>query len=116
MVVEGQIHGGLVQGIGQALMEHCIYEPESGQNLTGTVMDYGIPRAEDVPNFSCDRLESPSPNNPLGVKGAGESGTIGAPAALVNAVVDGLWHLGVRHVEMPMTPMRVRRAIEVADH
>ena len=116
MVVEGQIHGGLVQGIGQALMEHCIYEPESGQNLTGTFMDYGMPRAEDVPNFGCERLESLSPNNPLGVKGAGESGTIGAPAAMVNAVVDGLWHLGVRHVEMPMTPMRVRQAIEAAGH
>ena len=114
MVVEGQIHGGLVQGIGQALMEDCRYDPATGQFLSATFMDYGMPRADDVPSFQLDGQETLAPGNPLGVKGAGESGTIGAPAAVTNAVVDALWHLGVRHIDMPLTPLRVWEAIEAA--
>ena len=114
MIVEGQVHGGLAQGIGQALMEHVRYDPQSGQLISGSFMDYSIPRADDLPPFECMTQETLSPTNPLGVKGAGESGIIGPPAALGNAVVDALWHLGVRHVEMPMTPMRVLESIREA--
>jgi carbon-monoxide dehydrogenase large subunit len=114
LVVEGQIHGGLVQGIGQALMEQCQYDVLSGQLMTGSFMDYAMPRADDVPSFQLASQQTPSPNNPMGVKGAGESGTIGAPAAVANAVVDALWHLGVRHIDMPLTPHRVWRAIQLA--
>ena len=112
MILEGQVHGGLAQGIGQALMEHVRYDPQSGQLVSGSFMDYGIPRAEDLPSFESLTQETLSPTNPLGVKGAGESGTIGPPAALCNAVVDALWHLGVRHIEMPMIPERVVTAIQ----
>ena len=114
MVVEGQIHGGLVQGIGQALMEHLAFDHETGQVLAGSFMDYAMPRADDVPSFRLDRIENPSPTNALGVKGAGESGTIGALGAVGNAVVDALWHLGVRHVELPFAPQQVWRAIQRA--
>jgi carbon-monoxide dehydrogenase large subunit len=114
MIVEGQIHGGLVQGIGQALMEDCRYDPASAQFLSATFMDYCMPRADDVPSFQLASQETPCPNNPLGVKGAGESGTIGAPVAVANAVVDALWHLGIRHIDMPLTPMRVWQAIQTA--
>jgi carbon-monoxide dehydrogenase large subunit len=113
MIVEGQIHGGLAQGIGQALMEEVVYDA-GGQLLTGSFMDYAMPRAADLPSFSTATQETRSPDNPLGVKGAGESGTIGAPAAVVNAVLDALWPLGVRHLDMPLTPMRVWAAIESA--
>jgi carbon-monoxide dehydrogenase large subunit len=114
MVVEGQIHGGLVQGIGQALMEDCSYDPETGQFLTATFMDYCMPRADDLPSFQLESQETLCPTNPLGVKGAGESGTIGAPVAVTNAVVDALWHLGIRHIDMPLTPLRVWQAIQGA--
>ena len=113
MIVEGQIHGGIAQGIGQALMEAVVYDSE-GQPLTGSFMDYAVPRASDLPAFETARQETPSPDNPLGVKGVGESGTIGAPAALVNAVIDALRPLGVRHLDMPLTPMRVWTAIQLA--
>ena len=116
MVIEGQIHGGLAQGSGQALLESCAYDAASGQLLAGTFMDYAMPRAADLPSFALEKQETPAPNHPLGVKGAGESGTIGAPAAIANAVVDALWHRGVRHIEMPLTPTRVRAAIEAARH
>ncbi|MCE2483400.1 MAG: molybdopterin-dependent oxidoreductase [Alphaproteobacteria bacterium] len=116
MVIEGQIHGGLAQGGGQALLESCAYDAASGQLLAGTFMDYAMPRAADLPSFVLDKQETPAPNHPLGVKGAGESGTIGAPAAIANAVVDALWHLGVRHIEMPLTPARVLAAIAAAGH
>ena len=114
IIIEGQIHGGLAQGIGQALMEDCAYDAESGQLLAGTFMDYGMPRASDLPAIALTGQETPAPDNPLGVKGAGESGTIGAPSAIANAVIDALWHQGVRHIEMPFTPTRVREAIQAA--
>ena len=115
MIVEGQIMGGLAQGLGQALLEHCVYDPETGQLLTGSFMDYCIPRADDLPRIRLRMQETLNPYHPLGVKGAGESGTIGAPAAIVNAVVDGLWHLGVRNVQMPLSPFRVWEAIQAAE-
>ena len=111
MIVEGQIHGGIAQGAGQALMEQVVYDG-AGQPLTGSFMDYAMPRASDLPSFRTARQETPSPDNLLGVKGAGESGTIGAPAALVNAVIDALAPLGVRHLDMPLTPLRVWQAIQ----
>ena len=110
MIVEGQVHGGLAQGIGQALMEHVVYDRD-GQLLTGSFMDYALPRASDLPTSTTAFIATPAPSNPLGVKGGSESGTIGAPAAIGNAVVDALWHLGVRHVELPITPERVWRAV-----
>jgi carbon-monoxide dehydrogenase large subunit len=113
-IVAGQIHGGLAQGIGQALMESCAYDRASGQLLTGSFMDYAMPRASDMPPIALTSQETLAPDNPLGVKGAGESGTIGAPSAVTNAVVDALWHLGVRHIEMPLTAMRVWQAIKAA--
>lgn len=114
MVLEGQIHGGLAQGIGQALMEECAYDPESGQYLAGTFMDYAVPHAEDVPSFGLDSHFTRAFGNPLGAKGAGESGTIGAPACVCNGVIDALWHLGVRQVTQPMTPKKLWRAIKEA--
>ena len=114
MVLHGQAHGGLVQGIGQALMEECVYDPETGQYLSGTFMDYAIPHAEDVPSFGLDNHFTKALGNPLGVKGVGESGTIGAPACVANGVIDALWHLGVRQITQPMTPKKIWRAIEDA--
>ncbi len=114
MIVEGQVHGGLAQGIGQALLEGCVYDPESGQLLTGTYMDYALPRADDLPAFKVGTRETPCTHNPLGVKGCGEAGAIGAPPAVINAIVDALAHLGVRDIEMPATPERVWRAIRSA--
>ena len=95
-------------------MEDCAFDAESGQLLAGTFMDYSMPRAGDLPMFGLTGIETPAPDNPIGVKGAGESGTIGAPAAIANAVIDALWHLGVRHIEMPFTPGRVLAAIQAA--
>ena len=114
MIVEGQLHGGLAQGIGQALMEHLVLDRESGQVLAGSFMDYAMPRADDLPSFEAVRVTSPSPVNALGVKGAGEAGTIGALGALGNAVVDALSPLGVRHVELPFSPAQVWAAIRSA--
>ncbi len=114
LIVEGQVHGGLAQGIGQALMEDCTYDNDSGQLLAGSFMDYAMPRANDLVTFKVESQETLTPNNALGVKGSGESGTIGAPAAIGNAVVDALWHLGVRHVDMPMNSRNVWRAIKRA--
>ncbi len=114
MIVEGQVHGGLAQGIGQALMEDCTYDHGTGQLLAGSFMDYSMPRALDLPSFKVRSQETPTPNNALGVKGSGESGTIGAPAAVGNAVVDALWHLGVRHIDMPMNSRNVWRALRTA--
>ncbi len=110
MVVDGQIHGGLAQGIGQALLEGVIYD-ENGQLTTGTYMDYAMPRADDLPMFETDRKITPCPHNPLGVKGAGEAGAIGSTPAVVNAVMNATWHLGVRDLEMPLTPQRVWKAM-----
>ena len=114
LVVDGQRHGAAAQGIGQALLEDVRYDPESGQLLSGSFMDYALPRADDLPDFALDSHVTLTENNPLGVKGVGELGTSGPPAAIGNAILDALWHLGVRHVEMPFTAERVWRAIRVA--
>jgi carbon-monoxide dehydrogenase large subunit len=106
----GQVHGGLGQGIAQGLFEEFVYD-EDGNPLTASFADYSFPSAADLPSFECTLQETPSPNNPLGAKGIGESGTIGAPPAIQNAVVDALAHLGVRHVDLPVTSERVWRAI-----
>jgi carbon-monoxide dehydrogenase large subunit len=114
MLVKGQIHGGVVQGLGQALFEDLVYDAETGQLLAGSFMDYAMPRAEDVPLFEVDSHEVPTRVNPLGAKGVGEAGTVGALPALANAVHDALAPLGVRHLDMPFTPARVWRAIRDA--
>ena len=110
MIVDGQIHGGVAHGIAQALWEEAVYD-ESGQLITGSLMDYAIPKADDLPSFEVDRTVTPCPDNPLGVKGAGETGTIASTVCIVNAVVDALYHLGIRDLRMPLTPERVWRAI-----
>ena len=111
MIVDGQIHGGLAQGIGQALLEGIAYD-ENGQLITGSYMDYAMPRADDLPSFEIDRTVTPCPHNPLGVKGAGEAGCIGSTPAVVNAVMDALAPFGViKNLEMPLTPQRVWRAM-----
>ena len=109
MIVDGQVHGGLAQGIGQALTEGCSYDDASGQLVTGSFMDYCIPRADDLPSFQVDTRETPCTHNPLGVKGCGEAGAIGAPAALMNAITDAL---GVKDLPMPATPQTVWRALQ----
>jgi carbon-monoxide dehydrogenase large subunit len=114
MIVEGQVHGGLTQGIGQALLEQCVYDSASGQLLTGSMMDYALPRADDVPSFTVDTKVTPCTHNPLGSKGCGEAGAIGAPAAMMNAVLDALAPVGVTHLDMPASPHRVWRAIREA--
>lgn len=114
MIVEGQVHGSLAQGIGQALSEHVVYEPDSGQLLSGSFMDYAMLRAADLPAFQTAFIHTPAPSNPLGVKGGSESGTIGAPAAIGNAVIDALWHLGVRDICLPITAETVWRALRGA--
>jgi aerobic carbon-monoxide dehydrogenase large subunit len=113
-IVEGQVHGGLMQGIGQVLGEHCNYDRETGQLLTGSFMDYYIPRAAALPELTLMDRPIPSPANPLGAKGAGEAGTTGSVPCLANAVHDALAAVGVRHVEMPYTPSRVWAAIRDA--
>lgn len=112
MIVEGQVHGGLVQGIGQALMENCVYDEETGQLLTGSFMDYAMPRAADMPNFTLDTLCTPCTHNPLGTKGCGEAGAIGSPPAVINAVLDALAPLGVKDFDMPASPHRVWEAMQ----
>jgi carbon-monoxide dehydrogenase large subunit len=114
MLVKGQIHGGVVQGLGQALLEDLTYDAETGQLLAGSFMDYAMLRADDVPLFDVDSHEVPTAVNPLGAKGVGEAGTVGALPALVNAVHDALAPLGVRHLDMPLTPGRLWRAIREA--
>jgi carbon-monoxide dehydrogenase large subunit len=114
MIVEGQVHGGIAHGVGQALMESCVYDPASGQLVTGSYNDYCMPRADDLPGIAVGHRETPCPHNPLGVKGCGETGTIAAPAAVMNAVVNALSPLGVTHIDMPATPQAVWRAIKSA--
>ena len=114
MIVEGQVHGGIAQGIGQALMEQIVYDTESGQLLSGSFMDYCLPRADDLPSFLGRLNDCPTANNPLGVKGAGETGTTPATAVVVSAATDALREYGVTHLEMPLTPERVWRAIRDA--
>ena len=114
MIVEGQVHGGLAQGIGQALFEHGIYN-EDGQLVTGSYMDYTMPRADDLPSFTVETVKgTPCTHNPLGVKGCGEAGAIGSPAAVINAVTDALAHLGIKDVPMPATPHTVWKTIRSA--
>ncbi len=111
LIVRGQILGGVVQGLGQAVLEHTVYDPDSGQLLAGSFMDYTMPRADDLPPIGIEFFENaPSPSNPLGIKGCGEAGTIAAPPAIVNAVVDALRPRGVRHIDMPLTREKVWRA------
>jgi carbon-monoxide dehydrogenase large subunit len=112
-IVDGQLHGGLAQGIAQALYEGVIYD-EEGNLLTASMVNYMIPGAPELPNYTLDRTVTPSPSNPLGVKGVGEAGTIGAPPAVINSVVDALSPLGIRHIDMPASPMRVWKAIQNA--
>jgi carbon-monoxide dehydrogenase large subunit len=114
MLVDGQIHGGLAQGIAQALYEEVVYEPESGQLLTGNLADYEMPGAREMPSFITERTETPTPVNPLGAKGVGEAGSIGGTPAVVNAVMDALSHLGIRNLDMPLTPEKVWQAIDEA--
>jgi carbon-monoxide dehydrogenase large subunit len=114
MIVHGQTHGGIVQGVGQALWELCQYDAETGQMQSATFMDYAMPRADMLPAFTTEISEVPSTSNPLGLRGGGEGGATPAPAVVVNAVVDALAHLGVEHIEMPVTPERVWAAIRTA--
>ena len=114
MIVEGQVHGGLVQGIGQALLENCTYDAETGQLLTGSFMDYAMPRADDFPHFEIGHVCTPCTHNPLGTKGCGEAGAIGSPPAVINAILDALAPLGVKDLDMPATPHRVWQAIQAA--
>jgi aerobic carbon-monoxide dehydrogenase large subunit len=114
LIVEGQVHGGLAQGIAQALYEEAVYD-QDGNLSTGTMVDYLVPAAPDLPEFTTDRTETPSTSNPLGVKGVGEAGTIASTPAVVGAVVDAIRHFGVNDVRMPCTPERVWRAIHEHD-
>ena len=116
MIVEGQVHGGLAQGIGQALLEECVYDAESGQIVTGSYMDYTMPRADDLPSFNVQTHNTLCTHNPLGAKGVGEVGAIGSPPAVINAVLDALSPLGVGDIAMPATPQRVWRAIRDAGY
>ena len=115
MVVEGQVHGGVVQGAGQALWEGAVYD-DNGQLLTGSMMDYAIPRAHLVPDIEVHSTVTPSPHNPLGVKGIGETGTIASTAAIYSAVMDALKPLGIDSLDMPLTPEKVWRAIQASGY
>ena len=112
MILHGQTHGGIAQGVGQALWEQFVVDPDSGQVLTGSFMDYAMPRADTLPSFTTDLMEVPSPSNPLGVRAGGEGGTTPALAAVINAVVDALREFGVTHMDMPATSERIWRAIQ----
>jgi carbon-monoxide dehydrogenase large subunit len=114
VLVEGQVHGGIAQGVAQALFEEVRYD-EDGNCLNGNLATYAMPAAADLPVFETIRTQTPTPLNPLGAKGIGESGTVGATPAVQNAVVDALAHLGVTHIDMPLTPERVWRAIKAAN-
>jgi carbon-monoxide dehydrogenase large subunit len=114
MILHGQTHGGIAQGVGQALWESCAYDGESGQLLSSTLMEYAVPRADMLPAFTTEISEVPSTAHPLGLRGGGEGGTTPALGAVVNAIVDALAELGVEHLELPATPERVWRAIREA--
>jgi carbon-monoxide dehydrogenase large subunit len=111
MLTEGQVQGGVTQGIGQAMLEHTVYDPGSGQLLSGSFMDYALPRAADLPTFEITLIERPTAANPLGVKGSGQAGCIGAPQTVMAAILDALAPAGVTHLDMPATPERVWRAL-----
>ena len=114
MLIHGQSHGGIAQGIGQALSEHCVYDPDSGQLLSASLMDYAVPRADDLPLFKTEISEVPSTTNPLGMRGGSEGGITPGLAAVANAIVDALAEFGVEHIELPATPERIWRAIHRA--
>ena len=114
MILTGQAHGSIVQGIGQAIIENGYYDPDTGQLISGSFLDYGLLRAGDLPNFRTALHEVPTKNNPLGVKGGGEGATVSATAAFVNAVCDALAAYGVADLDMPVTPENIWRAINAA--
>jgi carbon-monoxide dehydrogenase large subunit len=115
LLLAGQVHGGTAQGIGQALMEHAIYDSDSGQLVNASLMDYAVPRADEVPAIEFDTRNVRCRHNPLGVKGAGEAGAIGSCPAVMNAVIDALWRAQrITHLDMPATPQRVWSAINAA--
>ena len=114
LIVRGQVAGGVAQGYGQAVLEHTVYDPDSGQLLSGSFMDYALPRANEFPDIEVELLEIPCASNPLGVKGAGEAGAVGSPPAVINAIIDALSDDGVTHIDMPATPERVWRAMALA--
>jgi len=116
LLTQGQVQGGVAQGIGQALLEHTVYDPGSGQLLSGSLMDYALPRADDLPPFDITLAELPTSANPLGVKGSGQAGCIAAPQTIINAIVDALAPLRINHIDMPATPERLWRAIRAAKH
>jgi carbon-monoxide dehydrogenase large subunit len=113
MLCHGQMHGGIAQGIGQALYEGVDYD-ETGQLLTGSLLDYALPKSEQIPSMRTSFQVTPTPVNPLGVKGIGEAGCVGAPTAIVSAVCDALKSFGITHIDMPLTPPKVWRAIRAA--
>jgi carbon-monoxide dehydrogenase large subunit len=113
MIVDGMVHGGIAQGVAQALWEYASYD-QGGQLVTGSMMDYALPRSDDLPTFETDRTVTPSPVNPMGIKGAGETGTIASTAAVANAVIDALAPLGITHIDLPLTPARIWAAVQTA--
>jgi carbon-monoxide dehydrogenase large subunit len=113
LLIEGQVHGGVVHGVAQAMFEQVVYD-ENGQLVTGSFVDYALPTAAEMPHFETDRTETPSPVNSLGVKGVGEAGTIASSPTIVNAVIDALRPLGVDYIDMPVTPLRVWEALQAA--
>jgi len=110
LVVDGMVHGGIAQGVAQALWEWGAYD-NNGQLLSGTMMEYSLPKADQLPSYETDRTVTPSPVNPLGIKGAGETGTIASTPAIVNAVIDALQPFGVVHIDMPLTPEKIWKAV-----
>jgi carbon-monoxide dehydrogenase large subunit len=113
MIVDGMVHGGIAQGVAQALWEYASYD-QGGQLVTGSMMDYALPKADELPSFETDRTVTPTPVNPMGVKGAGETGTIASTAAVANAVLDALAPLGITHIDLPLTPARIWAAVQAA--
>jgi len=113
LMVEGQVHGGIAQGVAQALYEEIAFD-EDGNNVTGSLASYAMPSAGDLPMYETERTQTPTPRNPLGAKGIGEAGTIGSTPAVWNAVIDAVAHLGVKNIDMPATPQRVWQAINGA--
>jgi carbon-monoxide dehydrogenase large subunit len=111
LIVHGQVHGGITHGIGQAMSESCVYDKDTGQLLSGSLLDYALPRADRLPFFATELSEVPSPTHPLGIRPAGEGGTTPALGVIINAIVDALAEFGVTHIEMPATSERVWRAI-----
>ena len=114
LLTEGQVHGGVAQGIGQALMEHAVYDPNCGQLISATLMDYAVPRGADLPMLDIGFVEIPTAANSLGVKGAGQAGAIASPATVMNAIMDAVRPYGIEHIDMPATPQRVWQAIRDA--